>query len=247
MSYWSKSPVNRRQRDILGEAIRQVLEEDLHPGELYEVIEAVQGVKAVWQPEDLAVRKVSEMCFELDEDLPYVMTNKAAWDQLQRWLLILDSDYQISTKTEYVWSRWQIVAAIGFLTCVLFGLFEGWTAALIWLSIPSGLLSWKISNARRIPPYPLEDIVSPFDSVGSLFETCRATQASVGFRKMRFTGKREHKRVPTRLEKAIVARLKSALLWSWRTVWLMFAPTVLFLPFQMLPKRHVQQRVVLQG
>jgi len=48
MSYWSKSPVNRRQRDILGEAIRQVLEEDLHPGELYEVIEAVQGVKAVW-------------------------------------------------------------------------------------------------------------------------------------------------------------------------------------------------------
>jgi len=240
MSFWSKSPINRRQRDILAEALRQVLEERLHPGELYEVIEALGTV------DDQAVSTVSDMLFEFDEDYPIVMTNKAAWDQVQRWLLILDSDYQISTKTDYIWSRWQIVAAVGFLTCVLFGVFEGWTAALIWLSIPSGLLSWKIASARKIAPYPLEDIVSPFDSVGSLFETCRATQASTGFRKMRFTGKRKRQRARTRLEKAIVARLKSTLIWSLRTMWIMFAPTVLFLPFQMLPKRHVQQRVVLQ-
>ena len=240
MGYWSKSPVNRRQRDILAEAIREVLEGDFDPGELYKVIDALGTV------DDQAVKSVSDMCFDFDEDYPYVMNHKTAWDMVQRWLLILDSDYQISTKTDYLWSRWQIVAASAFLACVLFGLSVGWMAALIWLSIPSGLLSWKIANARRIVPYPLADIVSPFDSVGALFETCRATQTSAGFRKMRFTGTRKQRRVRTQLEKAAIARLKSTVIWSWRTVWLVFAPTVLFLPLQMLPQRHVQQRVVLQ-
>jgi len=175
------------------------------------------------------------------------MTNKAAWDQVQRYLLILDSDYQISTKTDYIWSHWQFVAAVGFLAFLLFGLGAGWTAALIWLSVPCGLLSWRIAHARRIPGYHLEDIVSPFDSVGSLFETCRATHKSVGFRKMRFTGARTRTRVQTGLEKAIVARLKSAVVWFGRAFWLLFVPTVLFLPFQMLPKRHAQQRVVHQS
>jgi len=174
------------------------------------------------------------------------MTNKAAWDQVQRWLLILDSDYQISTKTDYIWSRWQIVAAVGFFTFFLFGLCVSWTAALIWLSIPGGLLSWSIARARRIAPYPLEKIVSPFDSVGSLFEVGRATQKSVGFCKMRFAGTRKQTRIQTGLEKAIVAKLKSAVVWLWHMLWLLFVPTVLFLPFQMLPKRHAQQRVVPQ-
>lgn len=239
MSNWSKAPVSRRQRDILSEALRQVLEEDFSPAELYQVVDALGVVH------DEAVKAVADMCFDFDEDYLYVMTNKDAWDQVQRWLLILDSDYQVSTKTDYIWSRWQIVASVGFFTFVLFGLFVGWTAALIWLSIPFGLLSWKIAEARTIAPYPLDNIVSPFDSIGSLFETCRATQKSAGFRKMRFTGKRKPARVRTKMEKAILARLKSVFLWGGRTMWLLFVPTVLFLPFQMLPKRNVQRRVVL--
>ena len=238
MGYWSKSPVDRRQRDILGEAIRQVLEGDLDPTELFEVIVALGSI------DDQAVSTVVKIFLDFDEDYPYVISNKAAWDGVQRYLLILDSDYQISTKTDYLWSHWQIVAAVGFFACVLFGLSAGWAAALLWLSIPSGLLSWKIACARKIAPYPLHDIVEPFDSVGSLFETYRATQAAVGFRKMRLNRPRKQRRIPTPLEKAIVARLKSALGWSCRAVWLFFAPTVLFLPFQMLPKRHFQQRVV---
>lgn len=241
MSNWSKAPVNRRQRDILAEAIRQILEGEVQPEELYDVVSALGDIQ------DKAVETVSDMLFDFDEDYPYVMANKSSWDAVQRCLLVLDSDYQISTKTDYIWSRWQIVAAVGFYIFVLFGMSVGWTAALIWLSIPGGLLSWRIACARKIAPYPLEEIVSPFDSVGSLFEAGRATQKSVGFRKMRFTGTRKQTRVQTGLEKAVAARLKSAVVWSFRTVCWMLVPTVLFLPFQMLPKRHFQQRVVYQG
>ncbi len=75
----------------LSEALRQVLEEDFSPAELYQVVYALGVVH------DEAVKAVADMCLDFDEDYLYVMTNKDAWDRVQRWLLILDSDYQVST------------------------------------------------------------------------------------------------------------------------------------------------------
>lgn len=224
--------VIEEDRIVLGECIRQYLEDGISPSEFVEFVESLSESK------DETVRKFSDeiWMFFLDEDaveLPKADDlTKSVWDHFQRLLLVLESNRHVHRYTEVRWTKWQAVAALAslaFLYCVLV---FGWANALIWFAIPFGAVSYFISRAKAAPPVPYQDVIYPFESFTSLSQT----YDEVGdFRKMKYP-------------KPYKPKKKSELMaFAFETnsyfFWIVVFPSALFLPLQILPSFDAKSKV----
>ena len=224
--------VDREARDVVAECIRLFLEDEANAEELYEV---------VTQFSDSPDHAVSQICFLLEDGLEEGMGAnpknwpKSAWDETQRYLLLLDSDFQLDESVEYIWTGWQLVAVAGALAFAGVAIMIGFMMALTWFSIPSAALSLYISKKKqqRLNRSPYLDVLTPFDSFASMKAALDQVNQKFGFVKMRYS---KQCRYPTLISKPIS-------IFGW-FLFFFFLPTFFLLPFQALPVQKYNLRVV---
>ena len=220
-----RSIVDRKTRDVLAEAIRQFVEGELCPSEL-------EDIAYNYCSSDDNV--VNQICMQFMDELDSPRDwPKPVWDEVQRWLLLLDSDRQLEETIETIWTRWQLVATFGVIFIVGFGLLTNFMLAFTWLSLPSGLLSWYITRkrAQKLTPKPYEHVLNPFESFGSMRQTLDEVNDKFGFVKMKQTNTRPQRK--GRKLSTLETLIYYALL-----------PTIFLLPFQALPLWQTHRRVV---
>ena len=87
------SIIDREARDVLGECIRQFLEVELELVELeFDELEFVARKYA--SSKDSVVKHFVTALYIEELDVPQSWP-KQSWDEVQRWLLLLDSDRQL--------------------------------------------------------------------------------------------------------------------------------------------------------
>lgn len=229
----SESLIDRQARDVLAECVRLYLEFDVPPEEMYDVANEYSSSS------DLAVRDLSRaFVFHIFEDgfgCDAVALPKATWDAIQRYLLLLDSDFQIEDSYSYIWTYWQVAALAGVLLFFVAAQFLGAAAAFSWLSLPSAALSIWISKKKseKRPVSPFREQLEPFDSFQSLKSALQQVRQQHGFEKIKFPGK---------VLKPVWGARRFSIVSHF--LFLVMLPTVLFLPFQALPIQHVDRRCI---
>lgn len=220
--------VDRQARDVLAESIRQFLEGELSYDELEDFVLGNGHADSV----DDVVKDAAMHLF-LDELSDPQSWPKSEWDEVQRWLLLLDSDRQIQTTREVIWTRWQLVAVFGVIFFAGFAISTSFMFAFTWLSIPSGVLSWYITRKKsaRLTPKPYQHVLKPFESFASMRATLDEVDRKFGFVKMK-QQKRGRFRKPRQIS-AFEMLIYCCLL-----------PTIFLLPFQAFPICEYHQRVL---
>ena len=154
--------VDREAREALAECTRLYLEHEVQADELFDVADMYlhssdQALKEFAQAMTLDLFEQGDIGL-CPERMP-----KPTWDAIQRYLLLLDSDFQIQDSHSYIWTGWQVVALAGVLLFVVAAQLLGVAAALAWLSVPSAALSYWISKKKseKLPVSPIRNCWSP--------------------------------------------------------------------------------------
>jgi hypothetical protein len=156
-----------------------------------------------------------------------VVADKATWDYIQRWLLILDSDAEVIETSHRRWHTSQLIAIVT-LVCLWFAYRahpEIWLPPVMFGGVVSILLGlWRRQNAlATLAPDPWR--CRPFPSLKSLRCVLERTSS---FHKVRFRGELNER----------VLRSPSESRFAWLRFgfgWLMWSPIPLL--FQTLPVR----------
>ena len=224
--------VDREARDVLAECVRLFLEDQVKAEELYDV---------VLQYSNSDDNAVTQICFLIEEGFHEGMDEipknwpKSVWDEIQRYLLLLDSDFQLDESVEYIWTGWQLVAVAGALVFAGVAGLLGFVTALTWCSIPSAALSLYVSKKKteKLNLSPYLNVLAPFDSFSSMKAALDQVNLKFGFTKMRHPKKN---RPLFHLSKPI-----SILGW---VMYFVVLPTFVLLPFQALPVQKNIRRIV---
>ena len=223
--------IDRKARDVLGECTRLWLEGELTVDELAEVALEYEDSKdrAVSQFATLVDYSVFENDLLEPETWP-----KCVWDELQRHLLLLDSDRELQITQNVIWTRWQLVAVAGVLVFAIACWAAGPWWAFTWLSLPSGILSWFITKKKiqKIVLHPWHEVLHPFESFASMRHTLDEVNENFGFVKMKWSGT---------VKRKFPSSAGTALQWI---IYCCLLPTVFVLPFQALPVFHTKLEVV---
>jgi len=221
---------DREARDVLAECVRLWLEGEVNLQELCQVSGFYHGSK-----DSVVAGFIEQVELDfLDEVLVHAKDlDKSQWDEVQRYLLLLDSDREFRVTKQIIWTRWQLVAIAGVLAFAAGCLVLGPLAALTWLSVPSGVLSWYITRKKtqKLNLNPWLDVLYPFDSFASLNQTLEEVNEKYGFEKMRWVGQRPQSR-------------RANFTWLELLLFYGLLPTVFFLPFQAMPILYWKQEVV---
>ena len=121
--------IDREARDVLAECVRLWLEGEVNLQELCQVSDSYHGSK-----DSVVAGFIEQVELDfLDEVLVHARDlDKPQWDEVQRYLLLLDSDREFRVTKQIVWTRWQLVAIAGVLAFVAGCLVVGPLAALTW-------------------------------------------------------------------------------------------------------------------
>ena len=235
MSSFEVSVVNRQHRDGLAGIVQEFLQNEIDVVCLFEAISVFR------QSEDSTVVYVANainlLCFEFEDDIGFESASeftKSQWDYVQRLLLVLRSDKIIESHRIYHWSIWQAVAGFALITFIFAGWCLGFGQEWFLIAIPFSIVSLMISLIDRPKTeYPFVEIVTPFDSISSLANTIK----SVGFVKLRHPGGFQRPRKLS-VRKRCLDAMSDFVFWG------IIFPTVLYLPFQTLPRVEISTRVV---
>ena len=225
--------INRESRDVLAECVRLYLVGEVSPEELYDLADRYLTCN------DVAIENFAEfLTFDIfEQGLGFAPCefSKSVWDTIQRYLLLLDSDFQIQESSTFIWTRWQLVAVLALLLFSILTTAIGLAAVLIWLSVPFAALSWYISKKKqeKIPDVPYQDILRPFDSFASLNAALQQVEQKFGFEEMRYQSNNITRKSLVRNIVKINGLLS-----------LCFLPSILLLPLQILPIHYVERKVV---
>ncbi|MEM7783727.1 MAG: hypothetical protein AAF623_10270 [Planctomycetota bacterium] len=226
--------IDRRCRTILAESLRLYLEEQITQKRCLEAWDYCSTSK------DRTVREIYNLFFlDFDEWLPSELS-KSEWDELQRVLLILDSDRHLVHESVYHWSKHQVTAAAALVFCMCVGMVFGWLNMLIFLGVPAGFISILISRAKKIQLPPYAGQVYPFGSLSEL----RATYEEVGhFKKQRHRRRPDNPR--SRMAKLLTWKIPSSVAeLNYYFFLIVVFPTIVLLPFQMFPVHQLRSFVL---
>lgn len=225
--------IDRNARDAFGECIRMFMEDETDAEELFEL-----SANFLDSSDPVVAELAVTLEMSLDDGLfihDAKKWPKEMWDEVQRYLLLLDSDFQFDQTIRYVWTQWQWLAAGGALAFIVFAMATGVLPALMWLSLPSALLSLYIAKktGEQLGINPYHHVLTPFDSFSSMKAAYEQVQEVRGFKKIK------RARLPQSTD-----YISRPLTWLGIFLYLVVLPTILILPFQALPTRQLERRVV---
>lgn len=157
-----------------------------------------------------------------------VTIEKSEWDAIQRLLLILKSDKEITEKIERKYTLRQAISA-GLLALSVFSYFYvGYSIKLLFIFMGLGIISMSISwwKNKTVDNNEINWQIYPFSSISELLKLRREQKS---FRKQAFNKKIENRRIRSTLENIFLQI-------NFRLYWLIFSPLVLF--YQSLPEAN---------
>ncbi len=223
--------IDRKARDNLAIVIEAFLAEDFGAFEFDDRINAVAD-----NTDDETVHAVVHLLWFHYDDLKdhTAALSRVEWDYFQR-LLLLRSDSFLRSDRRLRWTGRQAVALAAILafTAGAFMLGFGWQLLLV--TIPLGVVSMALSRwpARDRESDDVDFLrLTPYSSLSELLAVRRTAP---GFRKRRYPGAMEARRIRGPIENTLLTIQAGAM-------WLIFSPVVL--SFQALPKAQGTTRVV---
>lgn len=224
--------IDRKARDNLAAVIEAFLAEDVGA---FEFDDRINGVAA--DTDDETVHAVVHLLWFHYDDLKNhtAALSRVEWDYFQRLLLLLRSDSSLRSDRCLRWTGRQAVALAAILAFAAgaFLLRFGWQLLLV--TIPLGVVSMALSRwPARDPESDDVDFLrlTPYSSLSELLAVRRTAP---GFRKRRYPGAMDARRIRGPIANALLTIQYGAM-------WLIFSPVVL--SFQALPKTQGTTRVV---
>lgn len=225
--------IDRKARDETATLIRSYMNEEITAFEFDErLCEAGKDSK------DHTVQSVVLLLWFYYDDCKdhKIVASKEEWDQLNRLILLLQSDGELETiNRRRVWHPLQGVAAALLIAFIGIAIRVGWGEHLLAYALPFGppsmVLAWLNGRRSRKSIRAAEVALMPFPSFASL----RAVRRRVGrFARRAYPRAIENRRIRGRVEKTLTL-LPSKILWC------MFSPVVLFI--QTLPDTTSETRI----
>jgi len=217
----SDDVVDRAARDRLSGLIRQFLSDQMTAFDFDDALYACP------ESADTTVNFVSHTVWSIYDDCVdhHVALAKPEWDYLQRLLLLLESDRQVTTTSASHWSWTQLVACASLLAFACCIWIFGWGLHLLIFSVPFGVVSIFLScfRTRIRPTLPYAETLTPFATFTELSATYRSTAT---FSKNRYPEGLTQRRIRSRVaEFGVHLQMYAA--------WLTLSPIPLL--FQMFP------------
>jgi hypothetical protein len=217
--------IDRDNRDRLIEAIKQFLNEEIMAFEFADKTFGVRG-----DSDDSVILYVVDELWHFYDDCKdhKVALAKVEWDYINRLMLLLESDAQITVEKSTKWRFSQLFAVVGlFFFCLCVAL-SGFGEHLFIVTVPLGVLSIVIARIRDKSEPVLskkELALMPFKSRAEIFALLRELP---DFKKMKHTGSLENRPIRSPFFEKFHYCL-------WKLICLILSPVILL--FQSFPRR----------
>jgi hypothetical protein len=219
--------IDRPARDRMVQAIEDYLEERVHAFEFDAAIVEIAG-----DSKDHTVDFVREtLWFFYDDctDHPVVAT-KSEWDLMQRLILALKSDREMSESPKVVWTSENVCTLATMVLIVMAGVAWGWNCLLLFWAVAPIVLALghcRECSAEEMPRS--EQALYPFSSLAQLRKVYHATS----FMKRRY---------PSKLAGRVIRKSEGGwAIWS-RFCLFLAAPLVLML--HAIPKPAAERHII---
>lgn len=223
--------IDRKARNQLIEAIEWFMDEKTTSWAFDDLIMEIAA-----DSEDKTIDMVAMDLWFLYDDCKNhtIVATKAVWDYLQRVIVLLRSDAEVSVERGHVWHWQQSVAAAALVAFVAIALPLGWGSHLFIVAIPFGVVSmllgltYRETNAQREAAYRH----APFDSMNQFLEIGLSLN---DFQKRKYPQALKRKQIRSPILTALYYLY-------WYVLWLCFSPVALLV--QSLPTSLAKARVV---
>lgn len=226
---------DRNARDEMVKAIRSYMADEITAFQFDDALEAVMA-----RTKDQTVRTVGDnlwLCYDDCKDHKIVAT-KQLWDFLNRLLLLLESDAELTfIPPGWKWHWLQAVAAALAIAFALLSFHVGVDTRSLAYALPFGppslLIAWLNRRRRAHATNSLDVALTPFPSISSLLSVRRQVR--------NFTRNRYPQSICRRQVRD--PQFNALMNIPLAVAWCLFSPLVLF--FQMLPERTSNTQIAI--